>query len=280
MNEPTLDPAVLIPDDEVFIRMNRAERWQHGLLAASFILLLVTGLPLMSGEVGVIRLLVGRGGSHALRGILHRAGAVVLIADLVWHALYTLLTERGRWNFREKLPRLKDIKDVFATIGYNAGVSGSLRRRGLFRRFFERHPYWRFDKRPEFGRYGFVEKFEYWSFLWGSTVMILTGFFMWGPGLSLRLFPLRVHQVFVVIHGYEAILALLAIIIWHMYTVHLKPEVFPMSRVWLDGKITGADLRRFHPLEYRRVLEERERLFRELMALEPREGTPGPSFSR
>ncbi|HUT08284.1 MAG TPA: cytochrome b/b6 domain-containing protein [Candidatus Latescibacteria bacterium] len=277
MNEPTLDPAVLIPDDEVFIRMNRAERWQHGLLVASFILLAVTGLPLMSGEVGVIRLLVGRGGFHALRGILHRAGAVVLITDLVWHALYTLLNERGRRNFREKLPRLKDIKDVFATIGHNSDLSGFLRRRGLFRRFFERHPYWRFDQKPEFGRNGFVEKFEYWSFLWGSTVMILTGFFMWGPGLSLRLFPLRVHQVFVVIHGYEAILAVLAIIIWHMYTVHLKPEVFPMSRVWLDGKITGADLRRFHPLEYRRVLEERERLFRELLALEPREGTPGPS---
>lgn len=277
MNEPTVDPAVLIPDDEVFIRMNRAERWQHGLLAASFILLLVTGLPLMSGEVGVIRLIAGRGAAHALRGILHRAGAVVLIADLVWHALYTLLTERGRRNFREKLPRFRDIKDVFATIGHNSDLSGFLMRRGLFRRFFERHPYWRFDKRPEFGRYGFVEKFEYWSLLWGSTVMILTGFCMWDSGLSLRLFPLRVHQVFVVIHGYEAILALLAIIIWHMYTVHLKPGVFPMSGVWLDGRITGADLRRFHPLEYRRVLEERERLFRELMAFDPGEGTPGPS---
>jgi cytochrome b subunit of formate dehydrogenase len=277
MHEETLDPAVLIPDDEIFVRMTLAERWQHGLLAVSFILLVFTGLPLISGEVGVIRLVAGRVGAHALRGILHRAAAVVLIADLVWHVLYTFLTERGRRNFREKLPRLKDIKDVFATIGHNAGLSGFLRRRGLFRRFFERHPYWRFERIPEFGRYSFVEKFEYWSLLWGAVVMILTGFFMWGPGLSLRLFPLRVHQVFVVIHGYEAILAFLAILIWHMYTVHLNPEVFPMSRVWLDGGITGADLRRFHPLEYRRVLEERERLFRELIALEPGEAPPGPS---
>jgi cytochrome b subunit of formate dehydrogenase len=277
MDEINIDQAVLIPDDEIFVRMNLAERWQHGLLVASFILLVVTGLPLMSGEAGIIRFVAGRGGAHALRGILHRAAAVVLISDLFWHALYTLFTERGRRNIREKLPRLKDVKDVFAVMGHNAGFSGFLRRRGLFRRFFERHPYWRFDRRPEFGRYSFVEKFEYWSLIWGSAVMILTGFFMWGPGLSLRLFPLRVHQVFVVIHGYEAILALLAIIIWHMYTVHLDPEVFPMSRVWLDGGITGADLRRFHPLEYRRVLEERERLFRELIALEPGEAPPSRS---
>jgi cytochrome b subunit of formate dehydrogenase len=277
MDEKIVNPAALIPDDEVFVRMTPTERWQHGLLAASFILLIVTGLPLMSGEVPVVRLVVGRGGAPALRGILHRAAALVLIADLSWHVLYTLLTERGRRNLRDKAPRWQDVKDALSTVGHNSGLAAFLRRHGLFRRFFERHAYWRFEARPEFGRYSFVEKFEYWSLLWGSTVMIATGFFMWATGLSLRLFPLWLHQVFVVIHGYEAILAFLAILIWHMYTVHLNPEVFPMSRVWLDGKMTGADLRRFHPLEYRRILEDREHLFRELLALEPGDGDPGPS---
>lgn len=276
MSGPALDPLVLIPEDEVFVRMNLAERWQHGLLVLSFILLMLTGLPLLSGEVPVIRLVVGRGGAHILRGLIHRGAAIVLIADLIWHLLYTFLTERGRRNIRDKAPRWQDVKDVFALIGYNSGFASFLRRRGLLCRFFDRHPYWRFERRPEFGRYSFVEKFEYWSLLWGSAIMIVTGFFMWGPGLSLRLFPLWLHQVFVVIHGYEAILAFLAILIWHMYTVHLNPEVFPMSRVWLNGGITGADLRRFHPLEYRRILAEREKLFRELLALEPGEARPGP----
>ncbi len=278
MTEPTMDPAVLIPDDEVFVRMNRAERWQHGLLVSSFIVLMLTGLPLLSGEVGLIRLLVGRGGAHTLRGVLHRAAALVLIADLAWHLLYTVLTERGRRNIRDKAPRWQDVKDAFALIAFNSGLAAFLRRRGLLRRFFEKHPTLRFDSRPEFGRYSFVEKFEYWSLLWGSVIMIVTGFFMWGPGMSLRLFPLWLHQVFVVIHGYEAILAFLAILIWHMYTVHLNPEVFPMSRVWLDGGIAGADLRRFHPLEYRRILAERERLFRELLALEPGDEVPDPDL--
>jgi cytochrome b subunit of formate dehydrogenase len=251
MKEAVVEPGLLIPDDEVFVRMNLAERWQHGLLAASFIVLILTGLPVLSGEVGLLRLITGRTSAYALRGLLHRAAALVLIGDLVWHLAYTAFTPRGRRNIRDKMPRWQDLADVLA----------------VFRR---RSP------RPEIGRYGFVEKFEYWSLLWGSAIMIVTGFFMWGTGLSLRLFPLWLHQVFVVIHGYEAILAFVAIIIWHMYTVHLRPGVFPMSRVWLDGGITGADLRRFHPLEYRRILTERERLFRELLALEPIEPEPGP----
>jgi cytochrome b subunit of formate dehydrogenase len=234
MNAPLIDPAVLVPDDEVFVRMNLAERWQHGLLAASFIILILTGLPVLSGEVGVIRLVVGKTGAHAVRGILHRAAALVLIADLSWHLLYTILTARGRQNFRDRLPRWQDLKDALSVFNLRSA-------------------------RPEFGRYSFIEKFEYWALIWGSVVMIITGFFLWSPGFSLKLFPLWLHQVFVVIHGYEAILAFVAILIWHMYTVHLNPEVFPMSRVWLDGRMTGADLRRFHSLEYRRILEEREK---------------------
>jgi cytochrome b subunit of formate dehydrogenase len=243
MNAPPVEPKVLIPDDEVFIRMTAVERWQHGLLAASFVVLILTGLPVLAGEAGFIRLFAGRALAYTLRGLLHRMAAIVLIAAFVWHLAYTVFTARGRQNFRDKLPMRRDLKDAWSV-------------------FRPRAP------RPQFDRYGYVEKFEYWSLLWGSSVMILTGFFMWATSLSLRLFPLWLHQVFVVIHGYEAILAFAAILIWHMYTVHLNPEVFPMSRVWLDGRITGAEMRRRHPLQYRRLLESRERLYRELLALE------------
>jgi cytochrome b subunit of formate dehydrogenase len=251
MSAPVIDPAVLVPDDEVFVRMNLAERWQHGLLAASFIILILTGLPVLSGEVGLIRLVAGGADAYAVRGILHRAAALVLIGNFAWHLIYTAFTPRGRQNLRDKMPRWQDVKDVLAVFGRPA-------------------------RRPEFGRYSFVEKFEYWSLIWGSAVMIITGFFMWGPGFSLKLFPLWLHQVFVVIHGYEAILAFVAILIWHMYSVHLNPDVFPMSRVWLDGRMTGAELRRFHPLEYRRILEGRERLFQELLTLDPGREKSGP----
>ncbi|MDH7512710.1 MAG: hypothetical protein QHH14_07180 [Clostridiales bacterium] len=110
-----------------------------------------------------------------------------------------------------------------------------------------------------FGRYNFIEKFEYWALGWSSLIMIFTGFFMWQVELSLRLFPLWVHDIFIIIHGYEAILAFLSISIWHMYNVHLNPEVFPMSKVWLNGRITGRELRLLHPLEYQKIAEERQK---------------------
>lgn len=251
MNEPAVDPGLLLPDDEVFVRMTLVERWQHGLLAASFVVLILSGLPVLSGEAGFIRLFTGRAIAYTLRGLIHRLAAVVLIADLAWHLAYTAFTARGRRNFRDKRPRWQDLRDVLTVFRPRAPL-------------------------PEFGRFSYVEKFEYWSLLWGSSVMILTGFFMWATSLSLRLFPLWLHQVFVVIHSYEAVLAFVAILIWHMYTVHLNPEIFPMSRVWLDGRITGAELRRRHPLEYRRLLESRARLYRELLALEPGDGDVPP----
>lgn len=228
--------------DELFVRMNRAERGQHGLLAVTFAVLALTGLPSLAGESGLIRLVLGRGGAGAVRGLVHRGAALAFTAVLAWHLLYTLLTERGRRNFRDKLPRRRDAKDARAFL--------------------------RSGPRPEFGRYNFSQKFEYWSMVGGSAVMIVTGFFMWASGLSLRLFPLWFHQVLVVIHGYEAVLAVVAILVGHLYAAHLAPGVFPMSRVWLDGRITGADLRRLHPLEYRRILEERERESRKKSMME------------
>jgi cytochrome b subunit of formate dehydrogenase len=256
----------LIPDDEIFLRMNRTERVQHIFLIVSFSLLVLTGLPLMFSEVPFVKAVFAFGRVFYYRGLLHRAAAVLLIVDIAWHFGYTILTRRGRENFRELLPGLKDGSDAVALFGYNIGLSSWLYRKGVLRRFFDRHPYWKFERPPEYGRYNFIEKLEYLSVAWGSLVMILSGFFMWNVELSLRVFPLWVHDIFVIAHGYEAMLAFLAIIIWHMYNVHLNPEVFPMSKVWLNGQITGHELKTLHPLEYRKIQAEREKAARDLAA--------------
>ena len=87
--------------------------------------------------------------------------------------------------------------------------------------------------------------------------MIVTGFFLWANNLAFRIFPMWIYDIFKIVHSYEAILAFLAIIVWHLYNVHLNPEVFPMSRVWLDGKISGHELRTLHPLEYEEMVKKR-----------------------
>ena len=234
MSRPTADSPALVRDDEVFERMSRTDRWRHMVLFLSFAVLALTGFPPLAREIGLVRLVFGSGGGPAWRGVVHRAAAAVFIADIVWYLLPLFLTAGGRQERRARSLGVRDLKDAAA--------------------FFNPR-----SRRPEFGRYGFVEKLDFWAVLGGSAVMIVTGFFMMFPDLSLRLFPLWLHRVFVVIHGYEAVLAVVAVFIGHMYAAHFRPGVFPMSRVWLDGKIAGADLRRFHPLEYRDILEERER---------------------
>jgi len=251
--------AEIIRDDEVFLRMNLAERIQHIFLILSMGTLMLTGMPLIFSEFKIFKSIFAYGRAFYFRGVFHRAAAVVLIVNIVFHIAYTIFTKRGRANFREMLPRFQDIKDAWRLFWHNVGLTRVLHKRGIGRAFFEKHPALLFEKEPEFGRYNFIEKFEYWAVAWGSFVMILSGYFMWRVELSLKLFPLWVHDIFVIVHGYEAMLAFLAVIIWHMYNVHLNPEVFPMSKIWLNGKITGHELRTLHPLEYRKILAERKR---------------------
>ena len=153
-------------------------------------------------------------GSFTLRGILHRTAAVALIGISIYHTFYCLFSPRGNRDLREMVPLFKDFKDIFGMISYNLG---------------------RRDSHPRFGRFNFIEKFEYYAVAWGSFVMILTGAALWFPVEATILFPRWVLDIIRVVHGFEAILAFLAIIIWHMYNVHLNPEVFPMSRIWLNG---------------------------------------------
>lgn len=248
-----------IRDDEIFIRMNLAERIQHLILIMSFFILIVTGLPLIFHEIKFLKSIFSAENSFYIRGILHRIAAVTLILNLIWHILYVLLSSKGRANFKEMIPKFKDFNDAFELFWHNLGLTHFLFRRGILKKFFKNHPYWLFKNAPRFGRYNFIEKFEYWTVFWGSVVMIATGFFMWNEEFSLSLFPLWVHNIFIIIHSYEAILAFLTVIIWHMYNIHLNPEVFPMSKIWLNGKITGKELHVFHPLEYQKILEERRR---------------------
>jgi cytochrome b subunit of formate dehydrogenase len=249
----------LIRDDEVFIRMTRAERFQHVTLIVCFVLLVVTGLPLLIDPAAWLKKVFFFESSFLWRGWIHRVAGSGLIALAVFHLIYITSSQRGREVFWALMPKIKDATDALESFGHNLGLTRWLYQRGIGKKLFDRHPYWLFRDPPQYGRHNFIEKFEYLAVWWGNFVMIVTGFLLWAKNVSFRFFPLWVYDIFKIIHSYEAILAFLAIIIWHLYNVHLTPEVFPMSRVWLDGKITGRELRQHHPLEYRELLEERHR---------------------
>ncbi len=215
-------------------RFSRAQRFQHLGLLSSFTLLILTGVPLLLPDSWLVRQMFWFEGSFTLRGILHRLAAVALLLISIYHFFFCLFSPRGNRDLREMVPSWKDLTDIFGMIRYNLGRS---------------------EKPPRFGRFNFIEKFEYYAVAWGSVIMLVTGACLWFPVKATILFPRWVLDIIRVVHGFEAILAFLAIIIWHMYNVHLNPEVFPMSRIWLNGRMELGFLRHHHPLEFERLME-------------------------
>lgn len=246
---------ISLSDDFEIERMNLAERVQHIVLMVSFIILIITGFPVLFFEWRFWQIVFGLPLFFYIRGLLHRIFGVMLIGLSIFHIFYLLLSKDGKEFFRAMIPRGKDFKDAFETFMHYFGFTRYLKSRGILKKFFEKNPYWLFNELPKYDRYDFRQKFEYWAVVWGSFVMILTGLAMWFVEITISTFSLWVYDVCRIIHSYEAILAFLAIIIWHMYNVHLNPEVFPMSKIWLTGKITLRELRERHPLEYERLLE-------------------------
>lgn len=218
-----------------FERLSLNQRVQHIVLMLSFTLLVVTGLPVRYPDSPVSAFVINLLGGYTMRAVLHRVGAVILIALTVYHAFYTVLARRGRAELREFLPAKKDFLDLFHMLRY----------------YFTLAP-----AGPKFGRYNYIEKFEYFAVGWGSVVMILTGFMLWLPGRALQILPMWALDIARVVHSWEALLAFLTILIWHTYHVHFKPGRFPMDWSWLTGKMSRDEMAHEHPLEYEKLTAE------------------------
>ncbi|HYA48663.1 MAG TPA: hypothetical protein VEG35_03095, partial [Burkholderiales bacterium] len=117
--------AAPIAEDEVFVRMTGPARLQHLLNIVTFIVLMATGLPLLVSWTGLHRTVLGSARAFHLRGTLHRAAAVVLIANLFWHVLYSIFSEAGREHFREMWPRAADFRDAAQTLKHNLGLAAA-----------------------------------------------------------------------------------------------------------------------------------------------------------
>lgn len=224
----------------LYLRMTVNERIQHGTLALSFILLVITGFMLKFPDawwVEGLRSLMGVT-LFELRGVLHRVAAVVMVGDSLYHIYYVGATARGRQFIRDIMLRGSDFSDVWKMLRYNLGLS---------------------EDKPQFDRFSYVEKAEYWALIWGTVIMTVTGFVLWFENFFMGNFSKLFVDVSEVIHYYEAWLAFLAIVVWHFYFVIFNPNVYPMNFTWLTGLVTEDEMEEEHPLELKRLKEsERE----------------------
>ncbi len=226
-------------DEEEFERFSLMFRIQHIVLFTSCIVLMITGLPLKFPNTEWAAVFFRVLGGVTESGMVHRVGAAGLIAVGVFHLAYTVVAREGRHNFRELIPQFRDIKSVYKNIRYFLGKSKTGAR---------------------FARFSYIEKFDYWAVYWGMIVMIGSGLMLWFQDRAMSVLPKFFIDMAHEAHSDEALLATLAIIIWHFYNVHLNPDNFPMSWTWLTGKISKEKMLHHHPLEYEQIMAEREKL--------------------
>jgi len=212
-------------------RLTVNERIQHGLLAVSFTILVITGFALKYPDAWWVGIFFDPPASP-MRGLLHRIAGVVTVLLGIYHILYILSTRRGRSHMVALIPTFKDLLDAFKLMGYDLGMS---------------------KVRPKFARYSYIEKIEYFGALWGTLVMTVTGFILWYPKYFSLFFPSWGVNVARVIHFYEAILASMTILVWHLYSVMFDPEVYPMNWAKITGKISEEEMRHHHPLELEEI---------------------------
>jgi cytochrome b subunit of formate dehydrogenase/5-methylcytosine-specific restriction endonuclease McrA len=207
-------------------RMTVNQRWQHLVLLSSFIVLVITGFALKFPDTWFAHTL---GMGENLRGIIHRVAGVILIATGIYHVFYLAAAREGRRLLRDIAPRPKDAFDAWATMRYYLGLSA---------------------EKPKYGRFSYAEKAEYWALVWGTALMGLTGIMIWAKVWVGDLFARWWVDVATAVHFYEAILATLAILVWHFYQVFFDPDVYPMNWAWWDGKMPVDHYRHEHELDH------------------------------
>ncbi len=219
-------------------------RIQHVIMFTTFLLLAFTGWGLKYAEIDVSSWWIRIWGGPKTAGIIHRIAGVTMICDFVFHIVYVgyqLLT--GKMKIRKEttiLPLPKDVKDVIHNFMYFIGIAKT---------------------KPKFGRFSYAQKFDYWAVFWGMFVIGLSGLCLAFPIQASYFIPEWttgwIWQLLAIMHSDEALLAVVFILFWHFYNEHLKPEVFPMSWVWLTGKISLKELKHKHPLEYELLMKEK-----------------------
>ncbi len=215
------------------VRFTLAQRIEHVVLIITFNVLAFTGLPQKYFYTAwAERIIVFLGGIERVRAI-HRFFAVVLIAEALYHAGAVVAARLAGRERGDMGISFGDVRGIIGDIAYLLGLRG---------------------EKPAFARYDYRQKFEYWAVVWGTIIMAATGLIMWIPEIVTRWVPGVIIPAARVAHGGEALLAVLAVIIWHFYNAHFRPDIFPMDPAMWTGRIDLQRLAHDHRTEYERIV--------------------------
>jgi cytochrome b subunit of formate dehydrogenase len=202
------------------LRMLPFERVQHAVLALSFITLAWTGFALKYPDQWWARPLLLLEIRHDMRSLIHRVAASVFIAVSVTHVVSLIVSRKLRGHWKEMIPKVRDAREASNNFAYNLGLG---------------------DAPPPRSSHSYIEKAEYWAVIWGAVIMTASGVMLWANSLALRLLPKLWLDVATSVHFYEAVLAALAIVVWHFYSIIFDPDIYPLNTAFLTGYSVKKD---------------------------------------
>jgi len=227
-----------------FQRFTRLHRTLHIIMIVSFMSLALTGMTLKFSYTGWAQFLSHLFGGYESAGFIHRLAALFMVGIFIAHLVD--LTRRKKREFGSwkallfgpdtMLFNKKDLQDFVGNIKW----------------FLHKGP------RPQYGRWTYWEKFDYFAVFWGMCVIGSTGFMLWFPEFFTNFMPGWMLNVATIIHSDEALLAVGFIFTVHFFNTHLRPEKFPMDIVIFTGRMHLEEFKRDKPLEYEALVKNGE----------------------
>ncbi len=228
--------TIPVVDRREFVRFAHLYRVLHACMIVSFITLALTGLSLKFSYTPWAARFSHLLGGFETAGYIHRFAAIVMFSTFTAHVIGLFKQKRRdktTWKAmlfgpNTLLPNKRDMHEFVATMKWFVG----------------RGP------RPQYGRWTYWEKFDYFAVFWGIVVIGSTGLTLWFPVFFTRFLPGPFINVATIIHSDEALLATGFIFTVHFFNTHLRPEKFPMDTTIFTGHMPLAELKRDKPREY------------------------------
>ncbi len=212
------------------VRFDLHQRIQHVLMFSSFIVLALTGLPQKFASLAISQQFIAALGGLEATQVVHHVAAMVMIFDGVYHLAYLFYSigVRRKVQALQMIPSLKDFRDMLHMMAYFVGARKT---------------------KPRFGRFSYLEKFDYWAVFWGMMVIGGSGLVLMFPVQLSRIVGGPVIPVALAAHSDEAVLAVGWIFLVHLFYAHVHPSVFPFNKSIFTGRVPLERYREEHPLE-------------------------------
>jgi cytochrome b subunit of formate dehydrogenase len=223
-----------------FMRFTREQRTLHAVLFTTFLGLAATGLPMRFSQSIFARKFASGVGGFGTIIFFHKFFALVLTIAFLIHLKEIFMRgvihrEKGIfWGSTSMVANWKDVKDLVGHLRWMMGLG----------------------PKPQFERYAYWEKFDYWAVFWGMIVIGFSGYAMWFAPFFARFLPGWALNAVLVVHSEEGLLAILFIFSIHFVNTHLRPDSFPMDMVIFTGVESEAEFKHKRKEEYERLAKE------------------------